>query len=100
MNTTAQTFRVVGRRVPKVDAIDKVTGRAQYGADILLPRKLVGKVLRSPTPTPALPVSIRARPKPCRCYGRHHRQRPPHYPGVAGPTGQVTMHDAYLSQKF
>ena len=48
MNTTAQTFRVIGRRVPKVDAIDKVTGRAQYGADILLPRKLVGKVLRSP----------------------------------------------------
>ena len=48
MSPTAQKFRVIGRRVPKVDAIDKVTGRAQFGADVLLPRKLVGKVLRSP----------------------------------------------------
>jgi CO/xanthine dehydrogenase Mo-binding subunit len=31
-----------------VDAIDKVTGRAQFGADVALPRLLVGKVLRSP----------------------------------------------------
>src|SRR5215470_12021482 len=42
------TFRVIGRRTPKVDALDKVTGRAQFGADITLPRMLVGKVLRSP----------------------------------------------------
>ena len=48
VSPTAQKFRVIGRRVPKVDAIDKVTGRAQFGADVLLPRKLVGKVLRSP----------------------------------------------------
>src|SRR5262245_58531333 len=43
-----RTFRVVGRRTPKVDALDKVTGRAQFGADVVLPRLLVGKVLRSP----------------------------------------------------
>ena len=43
-----QTFRVIGRRTPKVDALDKVTGRAQFGADVALPRMLVGKVLRSP----------------------------------------------------
>src|SRR5215471_6330284 len=43
-----QTFRVIGRRTPKVDALDKVTGRAQFGADVTLPRMLVGKVLRSP----------------------------------------------------
>src|SRR5512134_690190 len=48
VSPTAQKFRVIGRRVPKVDAIDKVTGLAQFGADVLLPRKLVGKVLRSP----------------------------------------------------
>jgi CO/xanthine dehydrogenase Mo-binding subunit len=34
--------------MPKVDALDKVTGRAQFGADIALPRLLMGKVLRSP----------------------------------------------------
>src|SRR4029450_7282525 len=43
-----QTFRVIGRRTPKVDALDKVTGRAQFSADVALPRMLVGKVLRSP----------------------------------------------------
>jgi CO/xanthine dehydrogenase Mo-binding subunit len=45
---TSQRFRVIGRRTPKVDAVDKVTGRAQFGADVALPRMLVGKVLRSP----------------------------------------------------
>jgi xanthine dehydrogenase molybdenum-binding subunit len=44
----SQSFRVIGRRTPKVDAIDKVTGRAQFGADVALPRVSVGKVLRSP----------------------------------------------------
>jgi len=48
VETQAQTFRVIGRRTPKVDALDKVTGRAQFGADVALPRMLVGKVLRSP----------------------------------------------------
>src|SRR5215510_1882963 len=43
-----RTFHVIGRRTPKVDALDKVTGRAQFGADVTLPRLLVGKVLRSP----------------------------------------------------
>lgn len=45
---STHTFRVIGRRTPKVDALDKVTGRAQFGADVTLPRMLVGKVLRSP----------------------------------------------------
>lgn len=48
MDTSLQPFRVIGRRTPKVDAVDKVTGRAQFGADVPLPRLLVGKVLRSP----------------------------------------------------
>ena len=56
-----QTFRVIGRRTPKVDALDKVTGRTQFGADVTLPRMLVGKVLRSPTPTCASSASIRAK---------------------------------------
>jgi len=48
VDTQTRTFRVIGRRTPKVDALDKVTGRAQFGADVALPRMLVGKVLRSP----------------------------------------------------
>ena len=57
-----ETFRVIGRRTPKVDALDKVTGRAQFGADVALPRMLVGKVLAAPMPTRASSVSIRAKP--------------------------------------
>ncbi|MQF48475.1 xanthine dehydrogenase family protein molybdopterin-binding subunit [SAR202 cluster bacterium AC-647-N09_OGT_505m] len=43
-----QGYRVVGTRPIRYDGVDKVTGRAQYGADIQMPRLLYGKVLRSP----------------------------------------------------
>ncbi|HLG50838.1 MAG TPA: xanthine dehydrogenase family protein molybdopterin-binding subunit, partial [Chloroflexota bacterium] len=39
---------VVGQRVPRVDALDKVTGRAKYTADLKLPGMLYGAFLRSP----------------------------------------------------
>ncbi|MEE8442257.1 MAG: xanthine dehydrogenase family protein molybdopterin-binding subunit [Dehalococcoidia bacterium] len=48
MTTGQRSLRVIGQRVPKVDAAAKVTGRALFGADIKLPGMLVGKVLRSP----------------------------------------------------
>ena len=48
MDGSTPTFRVIGRRIPKVDALAKVTGRAQFGADVALPRMLTAKVLRSP----------------------------------------------------
>lgn len=41
-------FDVVGTRPLRPDGIDKVTGRARFGADMALPGMLVGKVLRSP----------------------------------------------------
>lgn len=41
-------YQVIGTRLERYDALDKVTGRAQYGADIRLPNMLYGKVLRSP----------------------------------------------------
>ena len=41
-------LRVVGQRVPRVDAGERVTGRAQYPADVVRPGMLVGAVLRSP----------------------------------------------------
>ena len=41
-------FNVVGTRPLRPDGVDKVTGRAQYGADIQMMGLLHGKVLRSP----------------------------------------------------
>ena len=41
-------FRQVGTRPVRHDGLDKVTGRAQFGADYALPGMLWGKVLRSP----------------------------------------------------
>ena len=41
-------YNVVGTRPIRHDGVDKVTGKAQYGADIHLPGRLYGKVLRSP----------------------------------------------------
>ncbi|MCP3902252.1 MAG: molybdopterin-dependent oxidoreductase [Planctomycetes bacterium] len=38
----------VGVSIPRVDAVDKVTGRAQYTADISLPNMAHGKLLGSP----------------------------------------------------
>lgn len=41
------TYRVIGTRPLRPDAIDKVTGRAMYGADTRQPGMLRGHVLRS-----------------------------------------------------
>ncbi|MBV9995244.1 MAG: xanthine dehydrogenase family protein molybdopterin-binding subunit [Caulobacteraceae bacterium] len=41
-------LRVVGERPIRPDGVDKVTGRAQFGADFNLPGMLVGKIKRSP----------------------------------------------------
>ena len=55
MTTTTQRessrlgkFNVVGTRPIRHDGLDKVTGRARYGADIDMPEMLHAKVLRSP----------------------------------------------------
>ncbi len=45
-----QSLRIVGHNVTRVDGVEKVTGAAQYIADIKLPRMLEAKVLRSPYP--------------------------------------------------
>jgi xanthine dehydrogenase molybdenum-binding subunit len=47
MSTTTE-FKVVGTRPIRHDGLDKVTGRALYGADLQLPSMLHGRVLRSP----------------------------------------------------
>ncbi len=43
-----EEYNVVGSRPIRHDGTDKVTGKAQYGADIHLPGLLYAKVLRSP----------------------------------------------------
>ncbi len=51
--TTAESagkrkFKILGTRPIRHDAWEKVTGEARYGADIMLPGLLQGKILRSP----------------------------------------------------
>jgi len=49
-DTVKTEFKVVGTRPMRPDGIDKVTGRALYGADMAAPGMLHGAVLRSPHP--------------------------------------------------
>jgi CO/xanthine dehydrogenase Mo-binding subunit len=44
----AVNYKVIGTRPIRPDGVDKVTGRAQFGADLNLPNMIYGKVLRSP----------------------------------------------------
>src|SRR5512142_2685910 len=48
MNTVKKVFSVVGSSVPRVDGVDKVTGKAKYVADLAIPGMIEGKFLRSP----------------------------------------------------
>ena len=43
-------FRVIGKPQTRLDAFDKVTGRAKYASDISLPGMLCLKLLKSPHP--------------------------------------------------
>jgi 4-hydroxybenzoyl-CoA reductase alpha subunit len=45
-----ENYSVIGKRCPRVDGKDKVTGRAKYLCDLKFPGMLYGKVLRSPYP--------------------------------------------------
>ena len=43
-------LKYVGHSVPRVDGVDKVTGKAKFVGDIVVPGMLYGKILRSPYP--------------------------------------------------
>ncbi len=101
MKTRSQPFRIIGRKTPKVDAIDKVTGRAQFGADVPLPRLLVGKVLRSAyahARIRRIDTSIAAA-----LPGVHAiitgNDLPTVTPGTPGRSGSATIQESYLSQE-
>ncbi|MDP7619583.1 MAG: xanthine dehydrogenase family protein molybdopterin-binding subunit, partial [Dehalococcoidia bacterium] len=38
----------VGQRIPRIDGVERVMGKARYGADLTLPGTLYAKTLRSP----------------------------------------------------
>jgi len=46
----AKDYWMIGRRLPRIDAKDKVKGRALYADDLRLPGMLCGMILRSPFP--------------------------------------------------
>ena len=46
----SEEFNYVGKRIPKLDAPDKATGRTVYPQDLKLPRMLHGKILWSEHP--------------------------------------------------
>nr|ANA08054.1 putative oxidoreductase large subunit [uncultured bacterium 5G4] len=48
MMVAEKEYKVIGTRPVRPDGTDKVTGRAQYGADFRLTGTLVGRVKRSP----------------------------------------------------
>ncbi len=47
---STREFKIVGKRPVRPDGTDKVTGRARYGADVMMGGMLHGKILRSPHP--------------------------------------------------
>ena len=47
-NQPSSSLKVVGTRPIRPDGVDKVTGRAQFGADFHLPGMLTGRIKRSP----------------------------------------------------
>jgi len=49
-NGAGAEFKWVGTRAVRPDGVDKVTGRARFGADLAMQGQLVGRVLRSPHP--------------------------------------------------
>jgi len=50
MSTSTNGYKVIGTRPIRHDGVDKVTGRAVYGADVQMPGLLHGRILRSPIP--------------------------------------------------
>src|SRR5690348_2669883 len=48
MSPDAGALKIVGKRVPRVDAKERVTGRAIYPADFSLRGMLHGRIKRSP----------------------------------------------------
>jgi CO/xanthine dehydrogenase Mo-binding subunit len=44
----AAAYQIIGKPTPRVEGVDKVTGKARYAADVALPGTIWGKCLHSP----------------------------------------------------
>ncbi len=50
MAQAQKEYSVVGKKTPRIDAYERVTGQAQYTGDLQLPGMLYARVLRSNVP--------------------------------------------------
>ena len=46
----AKEYKIIGKKVERVDALERLVGEAKYASDIYLPGMLYVKFLRSPHP--------------------------------------------------
>lgn len=53
-----RVYQTVGKSVPRVDAFDKVTGRAKYADDLMMPNMLHAVCIHSRTPNASVEVNI------------------------------------------
>ena len=74
----AVDYKQIGTTPVRPDGFDKVTGRAQFGADVNLPNMIHGKVYAVPMPMPVLRVLTLVAPLPCPAFTRQ-------FPGQTSP---------------
>ena len=55
-----QPLKTVGRATRRIDAVERVTGKANYTGDLRLPGMLYARILRSPHPHARI-VSVESR---------------------------------------
>ena len=51
-------MNTVGHDMPRIDAVERVTGQATYTRDVRLPDMLFARVLRSPHPHARIRLSL------------------------------------------
>ena len=44
--------KIIGKRIPRVDGYERVSGAAIYASDVMLPNMLYAAILHSPHPLP------------------------------------------------
>ena len=75
--TGAPSYKWVGSRSVRPDGLDKVTGKARFGADLTLPGMLEGAVARSPhAHARIVSIDTSAAEAMARCACRDYRCRP------------------------
>ena len=53
-----RTLKIIGKPIPKHDADIRVTGKAVYGHDIVLPKMLYGAILRTEHPSAEFTIDV------------------------------------------